>query len=323
MMSDWTKLFQELADEGLTKWAAQLRQSASLALDIARNGHVPKWQEAINRLPRLTAYEVQLDIDAVTMRGAVTADQRDAVREILSVFHPWRKGPFDLFGIQLDAEWRSDLKWARIAPHIDLKDKDVLDVGCGNGYYGWRMLGAGARRVIGLEPYLLYVMQHALIKSFIPKLSNHVIPASDKQLGSGPRTFDVVFSLGVLYHSKNPIGHLESLRHALRPGGQLVLETLVVDGDHNTVLVPEERYAKMRNVWFIPSEAMLMRWLLRAGFRHATIVDNTITTADEQRSTAWMTFESLSDFLDPHDSSRTVEGHPAPRRAIAIAEIPA
>ncbi|MBR9800034.1 MAG: DUF1698 domain-containing protein, partial [Gammaproteobacteria bacterium] len=39
----------------------------------------------------------------------------------------------------------------------------------------------------------------------------------------------------------------------------------------------------------------------------------------EQRATDWMTYHSLSDFLDPADPSLTREGHPAPRRAVLIA----
>ena len=42
------------------------------------------------------------------------------------------------------------------------------------------------------------------------------------------------------------------------------------------------------------------------------------TTVEEQRSTDWMTFESLADFLDPNDANKNVEGHPAPLRDIFI-----
>nr|WP_169730591.1 DUF1698 domain-containing protein [Carnimonas nigrificans] len=41
--------------------------------------------------------------------------------------------------------------------------------------------------------------------------------------------------------------------------------------------------------------------------------------ADEQRSTEWMTFQSLKDFLDPEDQHKTIEGYPAPRRALLVA----
>jgi tRNA (mo5U34)-methyltransferase len=52
------------------------------------------------------------------------------------------------------------------------------------------------------------------------------------------------------------------------------------------------------------------------------MVDISTTSIEEQRSTEWMKFESLKDFLDPEDPSKTVEGHPAPIRAVFVAEAP-
>lgn len=66
------------------------------------------------------------------------------------------------------------------------------------------------------------------------------------------KAFDTVFSMGVLYHRKSPIEFLQQLKSQLRPGGELMLETLVVEGDENTVLMTGDRYAQMRNVWFYP-----------------------------------------------------------------------
>ncbi len=132
--------------------------------------------------------------------------------------------------------------------------------------------------------------------------------------------FDTVFSMGVLYHRKSPFEHLFELRGALRPGGELVLETLVVEGDEKTVLTPEGRYAKMRNVWFIPSVPLLEIWLQRCGFSDIRCVDVNRTSVDEQRATEWMIEESLAAFLDPDDPLRTMEGHPAPLRAIMVAK---
>ena len=113
--------------------------------------------------------------------------------------------------------------------------------------------------------------------------------------------------------------HLLTLKGALRSGGQLVLETLVVEGGVDSIFVPPGRYAKMRNVWFIPSPATLERWMQRCGLKNIRVVDENVTSLDEQRSTDWMTFESLPDYLDPADRSKTVEGYPAPKRAVVIA----
>jgi tRNA (mo5U34)-methyltransferase len=75
----------------------------------------------------------------------------------------------------------------------------------------------------------------------------------------------------------------------------------------------------MGNVWFLPSTDTLLGWLRKLGFRDVQLVDVTVTSTAEQRSTDWMRFHSLADFLDPADSSKTIEGYPAPRRATITA----
>lgn len=312
-------LFANWSAGGHSDWCEALRGSAEDILNPAKNGHMAKWSETLDSLPTLSVQHFGFKSDAVTFDGPCSDVQRELLQQALHVFHPWRKGPFSLFGIELDCEWRSDWKWKRISPHVDLRDKYVLDVGCGNGYYGWRMLGDGAACVVGLEPYPLYNMQYRMLKQFAPESQNFVVPAKDRILRPKQPTFDVTFSMGVFYHCKNPIGHLEALRHTLKPGGTLVLETLVVDGDIDHVLIPEGRYAKMRNVWLIPSTLFLERMLRRSQFRHIEVVNEAHTSTSEQRSTEWMTFESLTNFLDPHDHRKTIEGYPGPKRAVLIA----
>ena len=249
--------------------------------------------------------------------------QRAQVETSLRQLHPWRKGPYELFGVHIDSEWRSDWKWNRIVPHIQpLDGRTVLDVGCGNGYHCWRAAGAGAHTVIGIDPAWLYVSQYRAIRRYVATPPVWVLPLSMEQLPARLGAFDTVFSMGVLYHRRSPIDHLRALRDALRPGGQLVLETLVVEGDANTVFLPPGRYASMRNVWFLPAPLALEKWLARAGFKNARVVDHKLTSTREQRRTEWMQFHSLADFLDPRNRARTIEGHPAPMRAIAIAEAP-
>ena len=99
-----------------------------------------------------------------------------------------------------------------------------------------------------------------------------------------------------------------------------MLETLVVEGDRHQVLVPGDRYAQMRNVYFIPSAEALKCWLEKCGFVDVKIADMCVTSLDEQRRTDWMTSESLAEFLDPNDRSKTIEGYPAPLRAVLTAK---
>jgi tRNA (mo5U34)-methyltransferase len=78
----------------------------------------------------------------------------------------------------------------------------------------------------------------------------------------------------------------------------------------------------MRNVWFLPTPPELEKWLRRCGFQNVRTVDITTTSTDEQRATPWMTFQSLTDFLDPNDPQKTIEGYPAPTRATLVATKP-
>lgn len=218
---------------------------------------------------------------------------------------PWRKGPYSLYGINIDTEWRSDWKWERVLPHLsDLTGRTILDVGCGSGYHMWRMIGAGAHLAVGIDPTQLFLCQFEAVRKLLGNDQRaHLLPLGIEQLPA-LEAFDTVFSMGVLYHRRSPLDHLWQLKDQLAPGGELVLETLVVEGDENTVLVPGDRYAQMRNVYFIPSAAALKMWLEKCGFIDVRIVDACVTSTEEQRRTEWMTTESLADFLDPQDQRK-------------------
>jgi len=192
-------------------------------------------------------------------------------------------------------------------------------VGCGSGYHCWRMRGEGAAFVVGIDPSALFLTQFHTVKRYVPDEPVHFLPLKSEDLPPRLEAFDTVFSMGVFYHRKAPFDHLEELKNALRTGGELVLETLVVEGDANTLLLPEDRYAQMRNVWLLPSPEMLVRMVQRIGFEDVRVVDLNRTSTEEQRSTEWMRFHSLGEFLDPNDPSKTVEGYPAPLRAVLVA----
>lgn len=321
-MIDYTPFFDELKKTKLKRYAHVFRGHTDAVFQNATHGDLPAWLEVLTALPVIGLSEVSLDRDTITIGSVDDCDMqvRQDLRESFMRFHPWRKGPFDICGIHIDTEWRSDMKWNRLKDEIaSLDGRLVLDVGCGNGYHCFRAAGAGARLVFGADPYLLYCMQYAALNHYIGADTVAVLPFSDETMPAIENIFDTVFSMGVLYHQRSPLDHLCRLRSFLRKGGELVLETLIVDGDERTALFPEGRYAKMNNVWFIPSCGMIEVWLRRIGFSKARTVNVAQTTLEEQHATSWMGFESLSDFLDPADQSLTIEGYPAPKRAIFIA----
>lgn len=317
-------LLTELEALGLADWGHQLQPQLAEKFALSGHGMMARWQAALEALPLVEPTHIALITQVEIGR---TTDLNDSCRDEfirqLRVFHPWRKGPYRLFGVHIDTEWRSDWKWQRVLPHIQpLAGRRVLDIGCGNGYHGWRMRGAGADFVLGIDPTLVSVMQFQVMQRYLQDPQHHLLPLGVEDLPANPACFDSVFSMGVLYHRRSPLDHLLELKGCLRPGGQLILETLIVDGDENTIFMPQGRYAKMRNVWFLPSMAVMLLWLQRCGFKEIACVDINRTTIDEQRRTAWMTFESLADYLDSQDPHKTIEGYPAPQRAIFIATRP-
>ncbi|MFT4996749.1 MAG: tRNA (mo5U34)-methyltransferase [Flavobacteriales bacterium] len=289
------------------------------------HGDHPKWQAAFDALPEIAALSSNLDADTVSaiLEQALESSARTQLITALMGLHPWRKGPFAIGDVFIDTEWHSDWKWNRVAKHLrPLQGKTVLDVGCGSGYHCWRMAGAGAELVVGVDPSQKFLYQFQALKKYLGAQPVHLLPLRGEDLPKNLSGFDTVFSMGVLYHRKSPFDHLEELKAALRPGGELVLETLVIDGDENDILVPGERYSQMRNVWFIPSAKALSHWLERCGFVDVVVADINQTSIEEQRATDWMTFHSLENFLDPNDNNKTVEGYPAPKRATLIARKP-
>ena len=313
-MIEFSNFYQLIAKNHLSHWLETLPAQIAAWQRDQQHGLLKQWSNAVEFLPELTPHRLDL-LHSVTAQSEtpLPPGQINRIETLMRNLMPWRKGPFSLYGVNINTEWRSDWKWDRVLPHLsDLTGRTILDVGCGSGYHMWRMIGAGAHLAVGIDPMQLFLCQFEAVRKLLGNDQRaHLLPLGIEQLPA-LKAFDTVFSDGT-----------EHTVHVSKPlGGELVLETLVVEGDENTVLVPGDRYAQMRNVYFIPSAPALKNWLEKCGFVDVRIADVCVTSTEEQRRTDWMITESLAEFLDPADHSKTVEGYPAPMRAVLIATKP-
>lgn len=267
-------------------------------------------RDALEKLP---SYETQLLLgDTVALSSGEDVDHKQ-IEETARMMMPWRKGPFEIFGLFIDTEWQSFIKYNLLRPFFDLKGKRVADIGCNNGYYLFRMLEDGPAKLVGFDPSALYKTQFDFINHFAQTEIVYELLGVE-HLPFYEEKFDTLFCLGVLYHRSDPVAMLKQLYKGLDKQGEVFLDTFMIDGDEEVCLTPAGSYSKIPNIYFVPTVASLKNWCLRAGFSGFEVLSTSLTTPDEQRKTDWIEGQSLEDFLDPEDPSKTVEGYPAPKR---------
>jgi tRNA (mo5U34)-methyltransferase len=284
----------------------QERQKWLTYKDIA-----PLWQE-INMLPD---YEAEYDLGNTVSISThqLNEDQQNKINTLALAMKPWRKGPFKINSLFIDTEWQSFIKYNLLEQYFNLEGKVVGDIGCNNGYYLFRMLKHKPKKLVGFDPSALFYTQFSFINHFIKSDITYELLGVE-HLGIYEHKFDVLFCLGVLYHRSDPIATLKSLYKGLENGGELYLDTFMIDGEEDVALTPFERYSKIPNIYFIPTINALKNWCHRAGFESVEVLTIKITDKTEQRKTDWIDSQSLEDFLDPKNPNLTVEGYPAPKR---------
>jgi len=279
--------------------------------------------QAVLKLPAAGWCDFSDDWVRIGRKEELSAAQHEILRQAMRDFMPWRKGPFDLFGLRIDAEWQSWRKWDRLQPALpDLTGKVIADIGCNNGYYMFRLAPYQPACVVGFEPMLQHyscfrALNHLAGQS---NLCNELLGV--ERIVHFRRCFDLVLLLGIIYHRVSPITMLREIREAMKPGAVLIVESQAIPGEEPVALFPAERYAKAPGTYFVPTAACLKNWLVRVGFHEVEIFCVHPMNSEEQRRTEWMTFESYSDFIDPTDPARTVEGYPAPLRVFVRAVNP-
>lgn len=280
------------------------------------------WRAACERTAHLRALSHDFSGPVVRIGSAadITPADKASLLGSLRAFMPWRKGPFDIFGIPVDAEWRSDRKWQRLEPVLpDLRGKTIADIGCNNGYYMFRMAHHAPALVIGLEPCVRFYYTFQCLNTFAGRDNLRFELLGVEHIALFPNCFDLIFLMGILYHHPNPLHMLRDIRSALKPGGMVIVENQAIPGDEPVALFPAKRYAKVPGTYFVPTAACLVNWMQRAGLRDVDLFCSHAMSSREQRRTEWMPYESYTDYLDPKDPTRTVEGYPAPLRVYAKA----
>ncbi len=282
-----------------------------------------RYRNPYTQLSMFQAEHVDCQGDVITIGtdDEINTAQRQQIKNNLRQFMPWRKGPFSVFGIDIDAEWRSERKWNRIVPLLpELKDKVICDIGCNNGYYMFRINGYKPSLVVGLEPSV----QHYYCFNSLNKMAGftnlHIDLLGVEHLSFFQETFDVIFLMGIIYHRPSPIDVLQTIYSALRPGGTLILESQAIPGNDPVALFPEKTYAKVPGTYFVPTGSCLSNMMKRTGFDHVNLFCSHPMSSEEQRKTDWMIFESYQNFLDPDDTSLTIEGYCAPQRVFLKGE---
>ena len=285
-------------------------------LEVLRNER-KKWMTWKNIAPLRAAIQSLEDGQCSVALGDVIKISGDLdekkIYETAKMLMPWRKGPFQIGDTFIDSEWKSYMKYNLLRPYFDLKDKRVADIGCNNGYYMFRMQGDNPKLIVGFDPSPLYKTQFDFINHFVKSdivyelLGVEHLPMYDEK-------FDTIFCLGVLYHRSDPVAMLKSLYRGLDKKGEVILDTFYIDGEDETALCPESSYSKIPNIYFVPTIKALKNWCFRAGFNDFEVLCTSVTDVNEQRKTEWIEGQSLEDFLDPDDNTKTVEGYPAPQR---------
>lgn len=320
IMFDFEKFYKHMVRCDLGKWNEKFEIIIEKAINRP-DGNLENWFKALSELPTIETQEgifIKNNACVTALSQAeVPSETLSQLKSALLKLSPWRKGPFNICNIEIDAEWRADIKWNHVAKGIStLENKIVLDLGCGGGYYMFRMAEHNPAMILGIDPSRVCWMQFEATQKYLKYPNLFFLPIGIEDMPKDCGIFDTVFAMGILYHRKDPFEFLRTLKFLLKNGGELVFETMTVEGDETTVLVPENRYAGMKNVYFFPSDKAMIVWLKKAGFTDVKLIHKYQTTTSEQRKTEWITGESLGNWLDPNNPNKTIEGLPAPIRSI-------
>jgi len=133
---------------------------------------------------------------------------------------------------EIDARFFSDVQtfmpWKDISfdPLIDfqsLKDKDVLEIGVGNGSHA-QLISPFTRSYTGIDltDYAVTSTTKRLQLFNGAKSNTKIIRMDAERMDFADNSFDFIWSWGVIHHSANTRKIIEEMHRVLRPGGQAI-----------------------------------------------------------------------------------------------------
>ncbi len=162
---------------------------------------------------------------------------------------------------------RSDL----IDEMLDVRGRDVLDVGCGEGWLVRRLRDAGAGRVVGIDP-LAVAIERARAQDGC--FAESYLEGSATALPFDDCNFDVVVFFNSLHHvpeDELEVALDEALR-VLRPRGLIYVQEPVAKGEfHELMLAIEDETASREAAQAVLDRAAARRLVTERSRRDAVV----------------------------------------------------
>ena len=290
--------------------------------NFSHHGNLEQWKNILTKLPDIRTNYLDFSKECIQIGNPkeINLSQLKILEKGLLNLRPWRKGPFNIFGLEVDSEWRSEKKWQRIEDYLPkIKGMRIGDIGCSNGYYSYKLLKLEPELIVGMDKTSLFIIQFLATKFYAKQIQELIIlPCSSEEFNPEFIDFDLLLSMGILYHAKNPSNHLASLQRLVKKNGYIILETIISNLKQNINIEKNQTYAGMSNIGTIFTKDNIIKLLNVSGFKNVQVINDSFTDRSEQRTTRWMQGKSLSDFI--LSNGDTIEGYPPVCRTIFIAQ---
>jgi SAM-dependent methyltransferase len=109
----------------------------------------------------------------------------------------------------------------RLIDFDSLRNKDVLEIGCGNGSHA-QLLAPRAKSYTGID-LTDYAVRSTSTRLALRKLPGTVLQMDAEAMQFREHSFDFIWTWGVIHHSANTSKIIQEMNRVLRPGGQAIV----------------------------------------------------------------------------------------------------